>query len=152
MARRSPISGLAMKGVNYWRERWLHEDDLINHRLTWLLVAQAILFSGYATLLDLLFDTQKSLQGETRKLVLDIVRRVFPWVGIGIAIIIGIGIVGALTAMFFIHRYANKESRNSFEYGIHWLPSILGQISGISLPVLFALVWLYLACVADQFA
>ena len=31
------------------RMRWWHEDGLVNNRLTWLLVSQALLFAAYAT-------------------------------------------------------------------------------------------------------
>jgi hypothetical protein len=31
------------------REMWEHEDELVNHRLNWLLTSQTILFAGYAT-------------------------------------------------------------------------------------------------------
>jgi hypothetical protein len=140
------------KGIAYWRERWLHEDDLINHRLTWLLVAQTILFAGCAPLLDLLFDSEKKLKGCNREIVLFIVQSVFPWVGFGIAVSIGVGIAGAIIAMCFIHHYANKERGNTFEYGVHWLPSILGQLAGGFLPVLFAVTWYSLIGVFSKFS
>jgi len=31
--------------------RWRHEDNLINHRLTWLLISQTILITGYASII-----------------------------------------------------------------------------------------------------
>jgi len=71
-------------------------------------------------------------------------------VGFAIALSIGLGVAGALISMHIIHRKANEELRGSFEYGIHWLPSVLGQISGAFLPLLFAGVWLYLVSVFDR--
>ena len=137
-------SSVRRKGIAFWRERWLHEDDLINHRLTWLLVAQTILFAGCATLLALLFDGDKALTCDNSEIVLHTVRYVIPWVGMAIALSIGLGVAGALASMHIIHRKANEELPDSFEYGIHWLPSVLGQVAGAFLPVLFAGVWLYL--------
>jgi hypothetical protein len=137
-------SSAGRKGIAFWRERWLHEDDLINHRLTWLLVAQTILFAGCATLLALLFDGDKALTCDNRENVLHTVRYVIPWVGMAIAFSIGLGVAGALASMHIIHRKANEELPDSFEYGIHWLPSVLGQVAGAFLPLLFAGVWLYL--------
>jgi len=32
------------------REKWSMEDELINHRMTWLLVSQGLLFSAFAAL------------------------------------------------------------------------------------------------------
>ena len=140
------------KGIAFWRDRWLHEDDLINHRLTWLLVAQTILFAGCATLLALLFDGEHALSGCNREVVLHTVRVVIPWVGVAIAFSIGLGVAGALTSMHIIHRKANEELQGSFEYGIHWLPSVLGQIAGAFLPLLFVGVWLYLVFVFQRLA
>lgn len=137
------------KGIAFWRERWLHEDDLINHRLTWLLVAQTILFAGCATLLALLFGSETTLTDHNRAIVLHTVSVVIPWVGVAIAFSIGLGVAGALTSMHIIYRKANEELQGSFEYGIHWLPSILGQIAGAFLPLLFVGAWLYLVHVFD---
>ena len=140
----APNSVARRKGIAFWRERWLHEDDLINHRLTWLLVAQTILFAGCATLLAMLFNGEMALTGCNRHIVLQTVQSVLPWVGFAIALSIGLGVAGALISMHIIHRKANEELQGSFQYGIHWLPSVLGQISGAFLPLLFAGVWLYL--------
>lgn len=32
------------------REQWTHEDNLVNHRLMWLLLSQGLLFTAYGTL------------------------------------------------------------------------------------------------------
>ena len=33
------------------REKWIHEDNLVNNRLTWLILSQTILFAGYGILI-----------------------------------------------------------------------------------------------------
>ena len=35
---------------NALREQWTHEDNLINHRLMWLILSQGLLFTAYGTL------------------------------------------------------------------------------------------------------
>ena len=32
------------------REQWTHEDNLVNHRLMWLILSQGLLFTAYGTL------------------------------------------------------------------------------------------------------
>ena len=32
------------------REQWTHEDNLINHRLMWLILSEGLLFTAYGTL------------------------------------------------------------------------------------------------------
>lgn len=32
------------------REQWTHEDTLIGHRITWLLLSEGLLFNAYVTL------------------------------------------------------------------------------------------------------
>ena len=38
------------------REKWLHEDDLVNHRVTWLLTSQALLLGVFGILTKLRLD------------------------------------------------------------------------------------------------
>lgn len=32
------------------REQWTHEDNLVNHRLMWLILSEGLLFTAYGTL------------------------------------------------------------------------------------------------------
>lgn len=32
------------------REQWAHEDNLVNHRLMWLILSQGLLFTAFGTL------------------------------------------------------------------------------------------------------
>jgi hypothetical protein len=43
------------------RDRWWHEDALINHRLTWLLIAQIALFAGYGWIIEKITETGHDL-------------------------------------------------------------------------------------------
>lgn len=43
------------------RERWWHEDVLINHRLTWLLTTHIALFAGYGWIIEKITQTGHDL-------------------------------------------------------------------------------------------
>jgi hypothetical protein len=65
------------------REQWTHEDNLVNHRLMWLILSQGLLFTAYGTL-----RVDKHLW-----LVVG-----FPVFGMAVAAVIGVSIFAALDA------------------------------------------------------
>jgi hypothetical protein len=65
------------------REQWTHEDNLVNHRLMWLILSQGLLFTAYGNL-----STARH-----KWLVIG-----FPLFGIAVAAVIGISIYAALDA------------------------------------------------------
>jgi len=72
------------------REQWTHEDNLVNHRLMWLILSQGLLFTAYGSLtLD-----------KHRWLVIG-----FPVFGMAVAAIIGVSILAALDATEAIRRH-----------------------------------------------
>lgn len=70
-----------------------HEDELINHRLTWLIGSQSLLFAGYAVLLTVEKD---KLAASIEKIQLALYW--LPFLGISVALLILVGIVSAVTA------------------------------------------------------
>jgi hypothetical protein len=42
------------------REKWVHEDELVNHRVTWLLTSQAFALSAFGILVKLRLDWSTS--------------------------------------------------------------------------------------------
>lgn len=50
LVRNSHRGSLNKDQFDQWRDHVKHEDELINHRLTWLLVVQGFLFGAYAGL------------------------------------------------------------------------------------------------------
>lgn len=94
------------------RKIWQHEDGLINHRLTWLLTSQALLFGGYGVAIS-------SKSGFVTHNAADLTTA-FCTIGTVSALVIQIGIVAAVLAMHFIWRDANdvadKHSPPVFEY------------------------------------
>ena len=127
---------------NPWREMWTHEDHLINYRLTWLLVAQTLLFTGYAGLLEVLLDGQKNVRGHNRDILLSLVKDVIPALGGIIAIVVLLGVVAALWAMYLIGMSQPDPNPTGSKWGVHLATTILGWLSSGLLPIVFALVWL----------
>lgn len=63
------------------REQWTHEDNLVNHRLMWLILSQGLLFTAYGTL-------------STAKLHWLVFG--FPFFGMAVSAVIGVSIFAAL--------------------------------------------------------
>jgi hypothetical protein len=111
------------------REKWTHEDDLINHRITWLLLSQTLLFTAYGIFLQT--ASQPDHLASVDKLI-----PVIPLIGFAVSIIIMWSIGAALASMRFL-RKQNKEIVAKPNTGIGgFLPPIL-------LPIVFLLSWIY---------
>jgi len=65
------------------REQWTHEDNLVNHRLMWLILSEGLLFTAYGTL-------------STAKLHWLVFG--FPFFGMAVAGVIGVSIFAAIAA------------------------------------------------------
>ncbi|HSI57203.1 MAG TPA: hypothetical protein VLA16_06590, partial [Ideonella sp.] len=119
------------------REQWTHEDNLVNHRLMWLILSQGLLFTAYGTL-----STAKH-----KWLVIG-----FPFFGMAVAAIIGISALAAIDATSAIKRQYDQAGLNSlcnltpatatghrgkwaaqalpFVFGALWLLALLGYLGG----------------------
>jgi hypothetical protein len=110
------------------REQWTHEDNLVNHRLMWLILSEGLLFTAYGTL-------------STAKLHWLVIG--FPFFGMAVAAVIGVSIFAALAA--------TEEIRKQFDdAGLGALcrltPSTRtgnrGKWAAQSLPFVFGALWL----------
>ncbi len=72
-----------------FREQWTHEDTLVNHRMSWLILAEGLLFNAY-----------RAQPGPASTWL----GLVFPFSGIAVALLIGVGIYTALAATDDIRR------------------------------------------------
>jgi hypothetical protein len=71
------------------REQWTHEDNLVNHRLMWLILSEGLLFTAYGTVAG----------ARLRWLGFG-----FPFFGMAVAALIGVGIFTAFDSMREIQR------------------------------------------------
>ena len=84
------------------REQWTHEDNLINHRITWLILSQGLLLTAYCVLLQ--SSTAPAAPSEAVRLV-----QWVPWAGIGLSVAISVGIIAAINAMDDVKDRYNSE-------------------------------------------
>lgn len=116
--------------------RWFNEDALINQRLTWLLLAQALLFTAYGTVATKAVD---SCDDKANYLfaVLELVVNV----GRGFAIVILVGIGAAIAAQGVLHHERGAGWR---KLGVNSITTVIGWLTGLSVPVIFLLAWHYI--------
>jgi hypothetical protein len=110
------------------REQWTHEDNLINHRLMWLILSQGLLFTAYGTL-----STAK-----LHWLVLG-----FPFFGMVVSAVIGVSIFAALAAIDELS--AQYESASLHALGDLWPGRrhlLRGKLAAQALPFVFGALWL----------
>lgn len=121
------ISPLDWELYRALREQWTHEDNLINHRLMWLILSQGLLFTAYGTL-----STAKH-----KWLIIG-----FPLFGMAVAGVIGVSIYAA--------RDSAEAIRAQFEArGLNKLCSLnpvhpnghRGDWAARALPFVFAALW-----------
>ena len=110
------------------REQWTHEDNLVNHRLMWLILSEGLLFTAYGTL-------------STAKLHWLVFG--FPFFGMVVAGVIGVSIFAALAA--------TEEITQQYEAaGLSKLCSLTpsthsgnrGKWAAQALPFVFGALWL----------
>ena len=110
------------------REQWTHEDNLVNHRLVWLILSQGLLFTAYGTL-------------STAKLHWLVFG--FPFFGMAVSAVIGVSIFTALAAIEEVNRRYDEAGLNAL------LPLSPGRKTGNrgdlasrALPFVFGALWL----------
>lgn len=110
------------------REQWTHEDNLVNHRLMWLILSQGLLFTAYGTL-------------STAKLHWLVVG--FPFFGMAVSAVIGVSIFAALAAIEVVNRQyeqAGLDALCSLSPGRN--TGNRGKLAAQTLPFVFGALWL----------
>lgn len=111
------------------RKLWEHEDDLINHRMTWLGVTQGLLFAAYGVVLNIPITSDNKQQLEKlSQLITDI--------GFYTSTLILVGITAAIIAMWKI-----KNDCNQKQLGITTPTTVMGWICAAGLPLVFIYAW-----------
>lgn len=109
------------------REQWTHEDMLINHRVSWLILSEGLLFNAYRA--------QADVPGNWLSLA-------FPFFGTLVAVLLGAGIFAAMAA--------TQDVRRQFEEaGLADLCPLApaghlaqqGRWAARALPFVFAAMW-----------
>lgn len=109
------------------------ENELINHRLGWLLAGQPLLFLAYANLVTAKLGGNEVFAADnTRKAAMTWV----PLLGMGSALAVWIGVLGAIIAYFII-----TNRRPSRKVGVHLATTLMGFAPAFFIPLLFAIGW-----------
>jgi hypothetical protein len=106
------------------------ENELIHHRLSWLLASQSLLFMAHASLL-------KEVHGEEQLNRLRIgAMKSISLLGCVSSVSVLMGVVGAIVAFVIICREENRP------YGVHVVATALGFFPALAIPLVSAYVWL----------
>lgn len=116
------------------REKWVHEDNVINHRLTWLILSQAMLMAAYGWSIG----STGSAAMKTQKLLI-----VIPFFGILFAVAIGLSVIAAVIAQNSLRQHLGADKWPA-PYNIDTLTTLNwpGRIAAISLPIFLFILWL----------
>lgn len=128
-------------------ERWVHEDNLINHRLTWLLTSQAFIFSAYG--LALKFGGE-DICCESNKF--HYVLKAISTLGLVTSTLILIGICAAAYVVYKLWKNDPLKKEESSDKKGHELYTEVANgfvlIGGLSPPILlpfcFIFSWVYI--------
>lgn len=124
------------------REKWTHEDNLINHRLSWLLFSQSILFAAYAVLLTAAKDIPQSDR-------IDRLIGLFPFIGGFTIALISATILAALLAQQELGTQILKQELPNVEWPISssTIIATLRNFAAGGLPLVFMIAWIVVAVV-----
>jgi hypothetical protein len=110
------------------REQWTHEDNLVNHRLMWLILSQGLLFTAYGTLTT----------AKLHWLVFG-----FPFFGMLVSAVIGASIFAALDAIEVVNRrYEEAGLERLCMLSPGRRTGDRGRLAAQSLPFVFGALWL----------
>lgn len=134
--KRSPV-------LDQEREKWTHEDHLVNFRITWLLAIQAVLFGGYGYILNLLATQTEAASPEALQIAKRLLELI-PRFGVIFAAVSFLGIIAALIAMVLMKFQKGffLNSAKSRKPDVHLATTIAGWSSAGLLPFVFAGAWL----------
>lgn len=114
------------------------EDELMSHRLGWLLTSQIVLFAAYGILL------KENVPSGNNKRLIDVIEAL----GLTIASLIFMGIMAAIIASYILYRKVNNEITNLSDekqtLGVHPVLTIIGWFTAVLIPEIFIIGWIKL--------
>lgn len=125
-----------------------HENDLINHRLTWMVLFETFLFGGYALVMTTLLDNDISKVTPSYNTVC-LLGSVIPIVGFAVTLAIGNSLYQSNAAIFvllkkyrtFISDLKNLPNGNDLNAnGIHY-PIVFGFIDDVDEDIKKSIPW-----------
>lgn len=120
------------------RSRLEHEDNLVNHRVSWILTSQAFLLTGYAILLNASAVLRPELHARHHSILMTLI----PWIGVISVLVLWLAIVGALITMRDLRASALVQSGCPPDH-IHGrqITRWLGLSAPLLIPPVFLFTW-----------
>ena len=127
------------------RDQIVHEDNLINNRTNWFLAVQGLLFTAFGVVVDIIKDG-KPVPPEVKFLM-----KIFPPVGILLAVCTILSVLGAVISMSYIRtdwetRFKEMSAQDTKitlpPLQCEKCPRVLGLVSSFLIPVIFTIAWL----------
>jgi hypothetical protein len=119
------------------REKWTHEDHLIHHRLSWLLLSQTLLFAAYGAVLKLRIDLGPSCVPDEIGIKVESLVQGIPWFGLITSFLILLSVGAAALAMRQL-----KKDHPEVKLDVAKYTSRMGLVASLGLPFIFIAAWL----------
>lgn len=126
------------------RELWVHEDNLLNHRVTWLVTSEGLLLTAFGIFLQVPSTAWSFLAACT-------LQQWFPWIGILLSACFAFGIFAAHSAMGDIQERYFRKNFDDNTLPLYPGKSRIGagQLVSKIIPFLFFAVWIAVIIVTD---
>jgi hypothetical protein len=131
-----------------FREKIVHEDDLISNRTNWLLGFQGLLFTAYG----ILFESSTTSHADKEPLIsTDALIHAIPIAGIFISVMTILSVLGAVITMHqtkkdwtnWTNRESSRSTKEKFpEVMTTRFPMVLGFVSPFGIPIFFIVAWI----------
>ena len=141
----SPTNKAARKYYELAREQIVHEDNLINNRTNWLLAAQGLLFAAFGVVVDIIKE------GKPVPHEVEFFMKVFPPVGILLAVFAFLSVLGAILAMKSINADWDTRLEEMSAPDVKIMlpplqcekcPRLFGLVAPFLIPPLFIVAWI----------
>jgi hypothetical protein len=128
------------------REQIQHEDELVNLRVVWQLLAQSFFFSTYASLLTVKGETKNLLYGVEQDVLLWLIPIAALLAGVltSLSVFTSLANVNQLRLLYESYAASRKEDSTAQLFPPIQAPERirkLAQLTPIGLPLLFILAW-----------
>ena len=128
------------------REQIQHEDELVNLRVVWQLLAQSFFFSTYASLLTVKAEAKSLLYGAEQDVLLWVVPIAALLAGVltSLSVFTSLANVNHLRLLYESYAASRKEDQTAQLFPPIQAPERirkLAQLTPIGLPLLFILAW-----------
>jgi hypothetical protein len=119
-------------------EKWKHEDEVINHRLTWLGFSQGLLFAAYGLIIQLSANViLDKINNPTLVTAIKELSSIIPMIGILTSSLVLAGVLAAAVSMCIITKKYNLET-----FGVSTITTISGLLCALGFPSVFIWAWL----------